>query len=235
MPTSLAFRRLLATAALAASALTMAVPANAAQRSFPVGSFSEIVLTGSHDVDVKIGHAASVSATGADADLDRLEIRVDGNRLLIGSKSGSWRWSRDGVKIHVSVPALSAAVISGSGEMDIDQVSGDFRGRISGSGDMDILSVESSTLELAISGSGDIDVGNGNCKAASYSTSGSGDIDASKVRCKTVTATTTGSGSISGYATDSAALRVTGSGDIEIGGGARCTTRTSGSGSTRCG
>ncbi|WP_199553390.1 head GIN domain-containing protein [Sandaracinobacteroides hominis] len=220
---------------LAVSVIAVSAPALAAQRNFPVGNFSEVVLTGSTDVHVKVGGAAAVSATGADADLDRMDIRVEGNRLLIGTKKGSWSWtSRDGVDVYVTVPALTAAIISGSGDMDIDRVSGPFSGRVSGSGDMEVAKVNAPTLNLAISGSGDIGVAAGTCGTGTYATTGSGDIDAGNVRCTTVAATVTGSGDIDGFATGTATLRVTGSGDIEVKGGARCTTSTTGSGTTRC-
>ncbi|MCG2842470.1 DUF2807 domain-containing protein [Sandaracinobacter sp. RS1-74] len=212
-----------------------AAPALAAERSFPVGDFEQIVLTGSTDVRVTTGGRVSVVAEGAAADLDRMDIRVDGKRLLIGTKKGSGKWSsREGVKVRVSVPKLSAATISGSGDIGINRVSGPFGGRISGSGDMDIASVDSPALSLAVSGSGDIDVGGGRCGQGSFTTTGSGEIDAARVRCETVSATVTGSGNIDAQATGTAALNVTGSGNVVVTGGARCTTRTTGSGTTRC-
>lgn len=210
-------------------------PALAAQRNFPVGDFDQIILSGSPDVVVKVGSRASVSGVGADADLDRMDIKVDGRRLIIDTKNGNWNWTRrEGVDIHVTVPSLAAAAISGSGDMEIDQVKGPFTGRISGSGDMEIGTLDSPTLALSISGSGDIDAKAGSCGTATFSTTGSGDIDAANVRCTGVSATVTGSGSIDGQASGTATLRVTGSGDITVTGGARCTTSSTGSGTTRC-
>ena len=219
---------------LAAASILVAAPALAAERSFPVSDFSEIVLAGSPDVTVTTGGRAAVVATGSDSDLDRLDIKVDGKRLLIGTKPGSWNWSsRDGVKIRVSVPTLAAATISGSGDIRVDRVNGPFAGRISGSGEMELPSVDSPTFSLAISGSGDMEAA-GRCGTGSLSVTGSGDIDASRLTCGTLTATTTGSGDIDARSTDTATLRVTGSGDITVTGGARCTTKTTGSGTTRC-
>ena len=120
---------------LAAASILAAAPALAAERSFPVSDFSEIVLAGSPEVTVTTGGRASVVATGTDSDLDRLDIKVDGKRLLIGTKPGKWNWSsREGVKLRVSVPTLAAATISGSGDISVNRVDGPFAGRISGSG-----------------------------------------------------------------------------------------------------
>ena len=211
-----------------------AAPAVAAERRFPVSDFTEIVLAGSPDVTVATGGRPSVVASGEAAELDRLDIRVDGKRLLIGTKPGRWTGSRKAdVKIRVSTAAVSAAVISGSGSILIDRVRGPFSGRISGSGEMDLPSVDSPGLTLAISGSGDMDVA-GRCGTGNFAISGSGDIDATALTCTDLTATTTGSGDIEARATGTATLRVTGSGDITVTGGARCTSRSTGSGTTRC-
>jgi hypothetical protein len=220
---------------LALFSLGVAAPAVAAERSFPVGAFDAVTLSGSPDVVVTTGAANSVRAEGTDADLDRLDIKVENGRLIIATKSGNWNWSsREGVTVRVSAPNLSGASISGSGDMQVGPVKGDFTGRISGSGDMQIASVDAPSLALSISGSGDMAVGGGRCGAGSISTTGSGDVDASRVRCETLTVSTTGSGDVAAQATGTAALRTTGSGDIRVTGGARCTTRSSGSGNTAC-
>lgn len=216
--------------------MLLAGPAFAAERSFPVGAFSEVVLSGSMDVVVTTGAAHSVRAEGAEADLDRLDIKVKGNALVIATKPGSWSWSsREKMTIRVSAPNVSGASISGSGDMQVGPTKGDFSARISGSGDMQVASVDAPQLGLSISGSGDIALGRGRCGTATFSTSGSGDIDAAGVRCETVTVTTSGSGDVAAQATGTATLRTSGSGDISLTGGARCTSRSSGSGTISCG
>ena len=109
-------------AAILASAIPLAAaPAFAAERNFPVSDFDQLLLSGSTDVTVTTGSRASVVAVGADADIDRMDIRVEGNRLLIGTKRGSWSWTaREGVKVRVTVPNLTAATISGSGDVTQD-------------------------------------------------------------------------------------------------------------------
>lgn len=219
-----------------ASLAVAAVPALAAERQFPVPGFHQILLSGSPDVTVATGGPMSVRATGADADIDQLDIRVEDERLLIETRRGARSWSsRKGVKLEITVPSLSAAVVSGSGAIDIDRVQGPFSARVSGSGDLSVAYLDATSLRLAVSGSGDIDIGNGHCTAGSLATTGSGSIDASRVRCGTLAATVTGSGDIKGQATDTATLRLTGSGNVTVTGGARCTTSTTGSGTTRCG
>jgi hypothetical protein len=222
-------------AALAILPVILSVPALAAERSFSVGAFDAVVLSGSPDVMVTTGAGHSVRAQGAEADLDRLDIKVEGGRLIIATKPGSWNWSsREGVTVRVSAPNLSAASISGSGDMQVGPVKGNFAGRISGSGDMQIAAVDAPTLSLSISGSGDMMVSGGRCRAGNLSTTGSGDIDAARVQCETLSVSSTGSGDVAAQASGTANLSTTGSGDIRVTGGARCTTRSTGSGSTSC-
>jgi hypothetical protein len=217
---------------LAASLLS--APALAAERNFPVGDFTEVTLSGSPDVEVVTGVAPSVVASGDPADLDRLDIRVEAGRLMIGTKPGSWSWrSREGVGIRVGARALSGAAISGSGNMRVDRLRGDVTGRISGSGSLALADVQATTLTLAISGSGDLQAA-GRCTTGNFSVTGSGDLDASRLTCRTLTARVTGSGDLGAVATETADLAATGSGDIVVTGGARCTTRSTGSSNISC-
>lgn len=233
MRTSLVRR---SSAFLAILFLGSAVPALAAERSFPVGAFSEVVLSGSMNVVVTTGAAHSVRAEGSAEDLDKLDIRVKGDALVIATKPGKWSWgSRDKVTVRVSAPNVSGAAISGSGDMQVGPTKGDFSGRISGSGDMTVAAVDAPALSLAISGSGDIALGRGRCGTAKFSTSGSGDISAGGVQCETLTVSISGSGDVAAQATGTATLRTSGSGDISVTGGARCTSRSSGSGTISCG
>lgn len=186
------------------------------------------------NVTVRTGVAPFVVATGQDADLDRLDIRVEDGRLIISTKSGNWSLgSREGVTVMVGTQALSAAALSGSGDILVDRVRGPFSGRVNGSGDMQLPVVDSPELTLSVSGSGDI-VAAGTCGRGTLGVTGSGDIDASGLTCRTLRASVTGSGDVVARATETADLRTTGSGDILVTGGARCTTRSTGSSTITC-
>ena len=216
--------------------LLSATSAYAAERSFPVSAFERIDLEGSADVDVRTGLAASVLASGDEEQLERLDIRVEDGLLRIGQKRGSWGWDRGRGKVRIAVTtgALSSATLSGSGNISVDRLSGAFSARLSGAGDMALPKVEASTLALAISGSGTMKAA-GSCAEATVRVSGSGNIDAAALQCRAIRVAVTGSGNVNAQATGTADLAITGSGNIEVAGGARCTTRTTGTGTTRCG
>ena len=208
-------------------------------RAFQVAGFDKIALRGPHDVVVTVGGAASVRAEGDTAMLERMEITVEGGELVIGSKRrNSWSWggSRDRPKVvvHVTVPALAAASIEGSGDIKIDKVEGErFGGAIGGSGDLSVGSVRVRDADFSIAGSGGINV-KGSAERADISIAGSGDVDAGELQSKTAKVSVMGSGDVRANASDSATVSVMGSGDVTMTGTAKCTVSKMGSGDVHC-
>jgi hypothetical protein len=210
----------------------------AVKRNYQVGVFDHIKLTGSHDVIVTVGPAVSVSAEGDSASLDRLEIRVDGDTLRVGSKrNGKWFDVDHGshIVVRVTVPKLAGGSIEGSGDMRIDKAEGDsFRGAIGGSGDLEIGTMRVASADFSIAGSGSVRA-SGNADSVSMSIAGSGDVDAGGLQVKTAKISVMGSGDVRAHATETADVSVMGSGDVTVDGPARCTTNKMGSGDVRCG
>jgi hypothetical protein len=209
-----------------------------AQRDFQVaGVFDRIALAGSSDVVVTVGGAASVRAEGDADTLERLEIANVGGELRIGMRpsSGNWfRWRHHRVTVHVTLPALAAATIAGSGDMRIDRVDGArFAGAVTGSGDLSVAAATVGEANFSVTGSGDI-VAAGRAERASATVVGSGDLRLRGLEAADATISVAGSGNIDIRATRSAAVELRGSGDIEVAGPARCTISKSGSGEVRC-
>jgi hypothetical protein len=209
------------------------------KRDYQVSDFERIKLAGSHDVTVAVGPAASVSAEGDAESLDRLEIRVDGGTLRVGSKrDGKWfSWDHDGrrVVVHVTVPRLSGAEIAGSGDLRMDKIEGDrFDGEIAGSGDMDIALLRVGHANFSIAGSGGI-TARGSAQKTNVSIAGSGDVDVGGFETRTASISVMGSGDVRANATETADVSVMGSGDVTMSGPARCSIHKMGSGDVHCG
>jgi hypothetical protein len=236
--------------------LATAAPAMAAEMSFPVGPFQKIAASGSEELVITTGKTVSVTATGPQDRLDRLEIRVEENTLRIGHKKGNWSsWNDDKVTIRVTLPALHGLRLSGSGDATVDAGSGpDFGLSVSGSGNASIDRITSPAVAVSVAGSGDASIGNvatqafaiktsgsgdvtaaGTCATATISVSGSSTINAAGVKCTDATIGISGSGDVKLHATGTAAVRISGSGDVVITGGARCQVKSSGSGDVTCG
>jgi hypothetical protein len=220
------------TALLFALAATVAAPALAEQRRFPLTGFDRIAVAGSDNVTVRQGSFAVV-ADGAASDLDKLDIRQEAGVLKIGRKNGlSWR-GKD-VQVTVALPALHGLVVAGSADVTADRGGGDrFDLKISGSGNATLANLDTKTANIGISGSGDVVVA-GRCGALNLSVAGSGNADASALRCTNATISVAGSGDVMAHVSGQAAVNVAGSGDVTVTGGGRCTKRVAGSGEVRC-
>ena len=206
-------------------------------RSFQVAGFDKIDLTGSPDVVVAVGGQPSVRAEGDAADLERLEITVVDGELRIGMRPGSGHWfgSHRGITVHVTVPSLQAASISGSGDINIDRVQGQaFTATVGGSGDLAVRELRVATASFALNGSGGISAAGG-AQRASANLNGSGDLRLGGFETGDATVALIGSGDVALRATGTAQVQLTGSGDIAIAGGARCTVSKTGSGDVTCG
>ena len=134
----------------------------------------------------------------------------------------------------VTVPALSAAQIAGSGDIKVDQVKGElFEGGVAGSGTLSVGSLQVQLLKLDIAGSGGVKAGAGTAKTAEYEIAGSGDIDAGGVNAEQAKVSIAGSGNVRPMPPEPP-MSMMGSGDVEISGGAKCSVSKHGSGNVRC-
>lgn len=234
---------LASTAALAMAAAacseSQAQAGPAVSRSFPVASFSSLEVSGPFEVSVTTGAAPSVRAQGSQQLLDAMEVVVSGDRLQIRTKRrGGWfggmSWSGKPATVAVTVPALTAVSVTGSGDTKVDRVSGDsFSGAIAGSGDLKLGQVAVKSLNLAIAGSGEVTAA-GRADRANYTIAGSGDVHAAGLTATSAAAEVAGSGNVRARVTGEATARIMGSGDIDISGGAKCQSTKHGSGNIRC-
>lgn len=209
------------------------------QRAYQVGNFTEVEVAGPFDVEIRTGSNPGVTARGNEKLIERLQVEVRGDRLVIRpDKDRSWfNWSSTSGKgtISVTVPMIRAATLAGAGDMTINSVQGEsFDGQIAGAGDLRVDSVEVGRLKLAIAGSGDASARSGKAQRATYEIAGSGGVDARGVTTEDVEISIAGSGDIHANASRSAEVNIMGSGDVDVSGGAKCNVSKMGSGNARC-
>lgn len=211
-------------------------------RNYQIANFQKIEVVGPYDVDVRTGSVASVSARGGEKLLERTRVEVRGDKLIIRPKehhgffNWNWNWSSGGkADFVVTVPQLSAATTTGSGDIRIDRVAGqEFEGTVAGSGGLDVGDVEVQSLKLAIAGSGSAKAGGGKTQAGKYEIAGSGDVDAGAVQAQQLKISIAGAGNVKAHASGTADVSIIGSGDVDVAGGAKCTVNKTGSGDVRC-
>lgn len=207
-------------------------------RSYNVANFDEISAYGPDTVIVKVGGPFSVKAEGDTALLDRLEVEVKGSDLRIGRKrtGGVQIGGNNGaVTFTVTLPAIKAASLAGSGDMQIDSVAAaKFEAKMAGSGNLAIDAIKADDLDVSIAGSGGVKLAKGSIGHQEYSIAGSGSVEAMGVASKTVDISIAGSGDLKLAASEKANVSIMGSGDVDIVGTTQCSVRKMGSGDVRC-
>ncbi|SKB72777.1 head GIN domain-containing protein [Sphingopyxis flava] len=209
----------------------------AATKSFALSGFTGVEAAGPYGVTIRRGDSFAISAKGPQAELDQLEIAVEGSMLAIRRKKSSWSFrDHDDVDIMITMPRLSVVKLTGSGTVEADSVEGDAaEAAVTGSGELKIAKLSGTRVKLDMSGSGDLEVAGGKVGSGEINLTGSGDVDADGLLADTLDVSVTGSGDVKAQATGRAEVRLLGSGDVKIGGGARCSTRKTGSGTVTCG
>jgi hypothetical protein len=206
-------------------------------RSFAASGFTGVELAGADTVEIKQGSAFSVVATGPQDVLDRLEVVVDGDMLVIRRKVSKMGWSVSrNATVTVTMPVLTKAEVSGSGDLTADRAAGDAVAvSLSGSGDLTLTAVEAKTLAVSVAGSGDLKIAGGKAASGDFGLAGSGDIAATGLSLTDASVSLAGSGDVALTATGAVKASIAGSGDIRVVGGAKCDSSTIGSGEVTCG
>lgn len=230
-------KRIFAIAALAASPW----PAHAAERVFTVTSYDRVRVEGPYQVEIVTGRGSSARATGTREALDRIDLEVQGQTLIIRTDRTGWTggWPGEGksgpVTIRLTAGELRAASLSGSGRLTIDRVRGPrIALAIEGSGQMTIGRVETDRLEAALLGSGGLGMA-GAVKSLDATVRGSAGIDGAALVANDLVLTTESAGDVALGARLTAKVISTGSGRTVIGGKPACTVNAIGSGEVICG
>jgi len=208
-------------------------------RSFTVGEFDRIEVSGPYDVEVRTGGAPSVAAKGPERLVERMEVVVEDGRLTIRPRKDDGQfnigWGRGHVAVQVTVPSLRGAEVAGAGDIRVDKVQGDrFEAGIRGSGDIAVEEAQVKAFAASVSGSGDVRAGSGTAESVDLKINGSGKINTEGLEAQTAATTIKGSGDIVAHASGTAEVRIYGSGDVNITGGAKCTVENKGAGRFRC-
>lgn len=121
----------------------------------PIGNFRHLEARGASDVTVRVGPAPSLTITADSNIIGLIGSDIRGSKLILDAK-GSYRTRRT-PRIVVTVPALEAAALSGSGDMRVEGMNARVAAlAINGSGNL-VASGRASSLNVAINGSGNAD------------------------------------------------------------------------------
>lgn len=146
-----------------------------ASESRELDSFTEIYSNSSADLNITIGERQTVKVSADDNLLEVITTEVKGGKLVIDSdKSFS---TSTGVVVDITVPELEGTSINGSGDINIQGLSGNqFTASINGSSDIEATGAVDN-IEVSINGSGSADFEQVAAKKGKIIINGSGDID----------------------------------------------------------
>lgn len=199
--------------------------------------FTAIDATGPDDVKVTIAPEFSVRAQGDAQAIADLDIRVKGSTLLIGRKSSTtWSGAKNANRatIYVTMPAITAADLTGAGDLDLDKAEGDsLTLSLTGAGDFRIGSVRLQSLTTDITGAGSVKIA-GTADKAKLSITGAGDIDGEALKIGDADVSVLGVGDIDFASDGKVAISIMGPGDVTVKGKAQCTKTGLGPGEARC-
>ena len=141
--------------ALVAFAST-AEAAGVTTRNFGIRSFEKIRVEGPYRVTLKTGVAPFARARGPQSALDRIDLEMRGDLLLV--RSGPFAKNPAAaalapVEVEIGTHDLSSAVLTGAGSLAIDKVKGlKFDLSVQGAGTTDIAQVAVDQLSINLGG-----------------------------------------------------------------------------------
>jgi hypothetical protein len=103
--------------------------------------------------------------------------------------------------------------VNGSGDISLQNVSGNFSASVAGSGDLEVDHVLAERCILSLSGSGDAEM-EGSCVDLTISIMGSGDLDAGRLKAVNADVEIMGSGNCVVKVANSLSAKLNGSGDL---------------------
>ncbi|HJP69502.1 MAG TPA: head GIN domain-containing protein [Sphingomicrobium sp.] len=211
----------------------LAAPAAAATRNFGVESFTKIRVEGPYKVTVTTGIAPFAKASGSATGLDRVEIDVRGDTLIIGTNPSAWGGypgeNPGPVEISVGTHDLNSAALTGAGSIIINRVTGlSFSLSLQGSGAAQIDNVAADQMEVNLAGTASAKL-KGHTMRLTALVRGLSSLDAANLAAPDTHITADGSATIDANATDTARVDAWGPATIRLTGHPSCTLKATGS------
>lgn len=219
--------------AILAALLLAAAPAAAAERNYSVTSFDRIRIDGPYQVTLKTNVAPFARASGTQAALDGVSIKVEGRTLIVRAGSGGWGGypgeGRGPVTIELGTHDLSTAWINGAGTLLVDRVKGlSFELAIQGPGSMRIDAADIDQLRVGLSGAASTRLA-GRVGKMTATVRGTSSLDAEALRVKDAVIGAEGPAVVRASVSGTAKVDALGLASVALDGAPSCTTKTQGS------
>ena len=178
-----------------------------------VSGFSEVELNGVGNLSIQQTGSESLSVEAEEDILPKIRTEVDNNRLIIGLGPNTSISTTEPINYKLSVKALNVLKVSGSGNVEAEDISTD-------------------ELAVTISGTADVEM-SGSADSQDVEISGSGDYKAEDLESIEVKIDVGGSGSALINVSEELDVEVSGSGSVEYVGDPTVKQDVSGAGEVR--
>jgi hypothetical protein len=185
-------------------------PSNVTSESRNVSGFEEVELQGVGNLSIQQTGSESLTVEAEEDVLPKIRSEVENDRLIIGLKPDTSVLTTEPINYRLTVKDLSALKVSGSGNVDAEDISTD-------------------ELAVTTSGAGNVKI-NGKANSQQVTILGSGDYRAGDLESKEVKVDVRGSGSAIVNVSDELNAEVSGSGSVEYKGDPTVNQYVSGAG-----
>jgi hypothetical protein len=218
--------------------LAAALPAQAADRPYPVSDFDRLVVEGPYRVHLVVGRATTVRANGTREGLDRVSIETNGTTLRVRPQRNLWGAGAGTdpgpVTIEITTRSLRSARLLGPATLDVEGAHGlnvDFM--VEGSGTLRATRVAVDSLALGLLGAGVLDI-TGTAKTLRGQFQGTGSVAAATLAADAATVTANTAGSVALQVNGRAEITAYGLGEVTVTGHAACVLSGPGAAQVRC-
>lgn len=198
------------------------------------GTFNDVEVNGNFDLYLKQDSLRSVRVEADENLMEYIEVKVEGNKLVLEPKEGYNLSGSKHIKIYVSSPVFRK--LHASGACDIfgeNKISSTEMIDIDLSGASDIkLELNAPKVEAELSGAGSIAL-KGETKDFSVIGSGSTDIRCFELMTENTTVKLSGAGDAEVFASVKLDVKVSGAADVKYKGNAAVSQNVSGAGSVK--
>lgn len=180
--------------------------------------YDVVKVVGSMDVYLINGSEGSISVTADENTHKYIIVESDGNTLTISLKNNAALRKTGSIKIKVPFKKLSEVTLTGSGEVESEDVikNSSLNINLKGSGEMDLV-VEATSIDAKVNGSGEMEL-KGKVTDFEIKATGSGEFNGKSLLAENTQVYISGSGNAKVNAKQSLKARINGSGNIAYGG-----------------
>jgi Putative auto-transporter adhesin, head GIN domain len=227
---------------LAFTLLATSTASHAAEKTFLIGSFDELLVEG--DIRVVLDNMKAPSAK-AKGDRDAIEaVKIDRNGLTVRVRIQDYegdarrKIATEPLVITLGGRGVTKVSVNGSANLSINQMrnpGGTASIKVSGPGSVSIGAIDADRLAVNLAGTGSVKIDSGQVRSGQFGIDGTGSMTAPLLTMKQAKLSQSGNATSHLQVEEQVEISNSGSGTIKVDGKATCFIRQPGSAKILCG